>query len=113
MIELCGTVSVSVQALVETSDREIFERLTSIVTEDNSEGRESLDAPANTTATLGTSMVHERALMILEQPRKKNLFTRAQCLAHLGENFRAVMEVPERRSNAWVRQGMAPVTCSV
>ena len=51
----------------------------------------------------GTQFVRERALAVLSQLRPLGLLTRLQCLAYLGKHFRGMLDVPERRSDVWVR----------
>jgi len=80
-------VGLLLKALVETTDREIFERLGS-------------GAPGGAAGSGGhAAFVAERAELLLRQAARLGVRTRAQCLAHLGKHFRQELEVPEERSD--------------
>eukprot|EP00271_Cylindrocystis_brebissonii_P006048 TRINITY_DN18592_c0_g1_i1.p1 TRINITY_DN18592_c0_g1~~TRINITY_DN18592_c0_g1_i1.p1 ORF type:complete len:1240 (+),score=272.61 TRINITY_DN18592_c0_g1_i1:100-3819(+) len=75
-------VAIILKALIEASDREIYEHLVA--------------------SCVGSEGQQERALLLLHEAQKKKLHTRNECLAFLGQNFRAVLQLPEHRSNAFV-----------
>ncbi|GJP30642.1 hypothetical protein CLOM_g4176 [Closterium sp. NIES-68] len=64
----------------------------------------SASASAAAAAKLGTQFVRERALVLLSHPHRLGLFTRMECLAYLGKNFRPAMDVLESKSDAYVGQ---------
>lgn len=62
------------QALVEASEREIFEKLTCCYDEKYEK----------TKGAVGSQLVGERAKIILDEVRELSLFTQAECLRHIG-----------------------------
>uniref|UniRef100_A0A1D1YVP6 DNA-directed RNA polymerase subunit beta n=1 Tax=Anthurium amnicola TaxID=1678845 RepID=A0A1D1YVP6_9ARAE len=70
------------KALVDTNDREIYVSLTSCYKEKYQSER----------GTVGTQLVGERAKIILDEIRGLSLFTREQCLHHIGISFQPVMD---------------------
>nr|XP_016437379.1 PREDICTED: DNA-directed RNA polymerase I subunit 2-like [Nicotiana tabacum] len=69
------------QALVDTTDHEIYVNLTCCYNEEYDRVKGSV----------GTQLVGERAKIILDEVQALSLFTRAQCLQHIGEHFQPVM----------------------
>ncbi|KAF3665070.1 putative multiple C2 and transmembrane domain-containing protein 2-like [Capsicum annuum] len=70
-----------VKALVDTTDHEIYVNLTCCYNEERDRVKGSV----------GTQLVGERAKIILDEVQALSLFTRAQCLRHIGEHFQPVM----------------------
>jgi DNA-directed RNA polymerase I subunit RPA2 len=62
------------QALVETTDREIYENLTSYYDEKYEEVK----------GAVGSQLLGERAKIILDEVRVAALFTQDDCLQHIG-----------------------------
>ena len=62
------------QALVDTTDHEIYVSLTCCYSE-----RDEMEKGA-----VGTQLMGERAKIILDEVRDLSLFTRLQCLEHIG-----------------------------
>jgi len=62
------------QALIETTDREIYVNLTSCYNDKYGKGK----------GAVGTQLVGERAKIILDEVRDLSLFTRLQCLEYIG-----------------------------
>ncbi|TVU32185.1 hypothetical protein EJB05_23907 [Eragrostis curvula] len=75
-------VGIVLKALIDTSDREIFTSLTCCYSGKN--GKEK--------GAVSTQLIGERAQIILDEVRNLSLFTRTQCLVHIGQYFRSVME---------------------
>ncbi|KAL6613997.1 hypothetical protein ACP70R_036267 [Stipagrostis hirtigluma subsp. patula] len=75
-------VGIVLKALIDTSDREIFTSLTCSYSDKY--GREK--------GVVSTQLIGERAQIILDEVRDLSLFTRMQCLEHIGKYFRSVME---------------------
>ncbi|KAK4802063.1 hypothetical protein SAY86_000266 [Trapa natans] len=91
-------VGVALKALVNTSDREIYASLTSC----SCETRERMKG------VVGTQLVGERAKIILDEVQALGLFTREQCLQHIGEHFQPLMyelqkESYESVANSFIR----------
>ncbi|XP_028963223.2 DNA-directed RNA polymerase I subunit 2 [Malus domestica] len=74
-------VGVVLKALIDTTDREIYECLTCCYVENYEKGK----------GAVGTQLVGERAQIILDEVRDLKLFTRHECLEHIGEHFRPLM----------------------
>jgi DNA-directed RNA polymerase I subunit RPA2 len=74
------------QALVETNEWEIYERLTAVQKESKKGSK----------GAVGTQFVSQRARIILEEVRRHALFTRHECLEFIGERFRPVMDVSNK-----------------
>ncbi|PKI68716.1 hypothetical protein CRG98_010773 [Punica granatum] len=89
-------VAVVLKALVDTSDHEIYASLTSCSTEKHERVK----------GAVGTQLVGERAKIILDELRDLALFTRQQCLQHIGEHFKAVMNGLENASSDVVGKAM-------
>ncbi|KAL4183781.1 hypothetical protein AMTRI_Chr11g99980 [Amborella trichopoda] len=70
-------VGIILKALLDTTDREIYDHLTSIC---SAKSRDVKGA-------VGTPLVHERAKIIFDELKEYNLFTRLECLQFLGEQF--------------------------
>lgn len=62
------------QALVDTTDHEIYESLTCCCSEGDEREK----------GAVATQLVGERAKIILDEVRNLSLFTRLQCLEHIG-----------------------------
>ncbi len=63
------------QALVETNEWEIYERLTAVQKESKKGSK----------GAVGTQFVSQRARIILEEVRRHALFTRHECLEFIGK----------------------------
>ncbi|XP_020522077.1 DNA-directed RNA polymerase I subunit 2 isoform X2 [Amborella trichopoda] len=70
-------VGIILKALLDTTDREIYDHLTSIC---SAKSRDVKGA-------VGTPLVRERAKIIFDELKEYNLFTRLECLQFLGEQF--------------------------
>ncbi|XP_038680382.1 DNA-directed RNA polymerase I subunit 2 [Tripterygium wilfordii] len=81
-------VGIVLKALVDTSDREIYENLTCFYDEKYEKVK----------GAVGTPLVGERAKIILDELRDLSLFTRTQCRHHIGQHFREVMIGLEKKS---------------
>lgn len=75
-------VGIVLKALIDTSDREIFTSLTCCYSDHYERGK----------GVVSTQLIGERAQIILDEVRDLSLFTRTECLLHLGKYFRSVME---------------------
>uniref|UniRef100_A0A0D9XL29 DNA-directed RNA polymerase n=1 Tax=Leersia perrieri TaxID=77586 RepID=A0A0D9XL29_9ORYZ len=75
-------VGIVLKALIDTSDREIFTSLTCCYSDHYERGK----------GIVSTQLIGERAQIILDEVRDLSLFTRTECLLHLGKYFRSVME---------------------
>lgn len=75
-------VGIVLKALIDTSDREIFTSLTCSYSDKYGRGK----------GVVSTQLIGERAQIILDEARNLSLLTRAQCLVHIGQYFRSVME---------------------
>ncbi|XP_070669162.1 DNA-directed RNA polymerase I subunit 2 [Malus domestica] len=73
--------TVAQAALIDTTDREIYECLTCCYVENYEKGK----------GAVGTQLVGERAQIILDEVRDFKLFTRHECLEHIGEHFQPLM----------------------
>ncbi|BBN05770.1 DNA-directed RNA polymerase I subunit RPA2 [Marchantia polymorpha subsp. ruderalis] len=85
-------VGLIIKALVDTSDREIYEQLISV--------QSGYDK--STKGVVGSQFVSQRARIILEDVQRLNLFTRIQCLQYIGERFKHLLDVPASYSSAKV-----------
>ncbi|KAG2396566.1 DNA-directed RNA polymerase I subunit 2 [Vigna angularis] len=74
-------VGIVLKALIRTSDREIYVKLTSCYNEKYAKGK----------GAVGTQLVGERAKIILDELRDLSLFTQDQCLEYIGEHFQPIM----------------------
>lgn len=81
-------VGVVLKALADTTDHEIYVSLTCFYNEKHGRGK----------GCVGTQLVGERVKIILDEVRDLSLFTRIQCLQHLGEYFQPVMYGMENKS---------------
>ncbi|XP_057512006.1 DNA-directed RNA polymerase I subunit 2 isoform X1 [Actinidia eriantha] len=81
-------VGVVLKALADTTDHEIYVSLTCCFNEKYERGR----------GCVGTQLVGERVKIILDEVRDLSLFSRSQCLEHLGEYFQPVMDGLENES---------------
>ncbi|KAL5732556.1 hypothetical protein ACOSQ2_032248 [Xanthoceras sorbifolium] len=75
-------VGIVLKALVDTNDHEIYDNLTSCCG----------DKYVKEKGAVGSQLVGERAKIILDEVRDLSLFTRLQCLQHIGEHFQPVMD---------------------
>ncbi|XP_031127210.1 DNA-directed RNA polymerase I subunit 2 [Ipomoea triloba] len=87
---------VILKALVDTTDRDIYVSLTCVYNEryDRAKG------------SVGTQLVGERAKIILDEVQSLSLFTRSQCLQHIGEYFQPVMSGMEKESYSAVAEAV-------
>lgn len=81
-------VGVVLMALADTNGHEIYKSLTSCYDE-NLKGSKGC---------VGTHLVGERALIIVNELKDLSLLKRSQCLQHLGEHFQPVMDGLEDKS---------------
>lgn len=65
------------QALIDTTDHEIYVSLTSCYSDKHEKGK----------GAVGTQLVGERAKIILDEVRDLALFDHRQCLEHIGDCF--------------------------
>lgn len=81
-------VGLILKALVDTSDHEIYVGLTCCYDKkyDGVKG------------SVGTQLIGERAKIILDEVQHLSLYTRSQCLQHIGEHFQPVMVGMEKES---------------
>lgn len=70
-------ISVCYQALVDTNDHEIYDNLTCCYGEKYEKEK----------GAVGSQLVGERAKIILDEVRDLSLFTRLQCLQHIGTYY--------------------------
>ncbi|KAK4379648.1 hypothetical protein RND71_001510 [Anisodus tanguticus] len=75
------TAFIRPQALVDTTDHEMYVNLTCCYNEECDRVK----------GAVGTQLVGERAKIILDEVQALSLFTRAQCLQHIGQHFQPVM----------------------
>lgn len=75
-------VGIVLKALIDTNDHEIYVSLTSCYKERYQ--REM--------GVVGSQLIGERAQIILEEVRKLSLFTRSDCLKHIGDYFKPAIE---------------------
>ncbi|KAF8389487.1 hypothetical protein HHK36_026182 [Tetracentron sinense] len=80
------------EALIDTSDHEIYVSLTSFYSEKYQRGK----------GAVGTQLVGERVKIILDEVRDLSLLTRLQCIQHIGEYFKPVMDGLESASHSIV-----------
>ncbi|PIN12704.1 DNA-directed RNA polymerase [Handroanthus impetiginosus] len=81
-------VGIILKALTETTDHEIYVSLTCCYNEKYDRAKGSV----------GTQLVGERAKIILDELQNLSLYTRAQCLQHIGEHFQPLMVGLEKES---------------
>nr|KJB73178.1 hypothetical protein B456_011G220100 [Gossypium raimondii] len=81
-------VGIVLKALIDTNDHEIYTKLTCCYNEKD----------GNIKGAVGSQLVGERAKIILDEVRHLALFTKDQCLLHIGEHFQPVMEGMETES---------------
>lgn len=67
--------TLSCQALIDTTDHEIYASLTSCYSDKHEKGK----------GAVGTQLVCERAKIILDEVRDLALFDHRQCLEHIGD----------------------------
>ncbi|KAL3622460.1 DNA-directed RNA polymerase I subunit RPA2 [Castilleja foliolosa] len=82
-------VGLILKALTETSDHEIYVSLTCCYNEKYDRVKGSV----------GTQLVGERAKIILDELQSLSLYTRTQCLQHIGKHFKPLMVGLENESN--------------
>lgn len=70
-------IYVCYQALVDTNDHEIYDNLTCCYGEKYEKEK----------GAIGSQLVGERAKIILDEVRDLSLFTRLQCLQHIGTYY--------------------------
>ncbi|KAI4323574.1 hypothetical protein L6164_023169 [Bauhinia variegata] len=87
-------VGVVLKALIDTTDYEIHKKLTCCYNDKYAKGK----------GAVGTPLVGERAKIILDEVRDLALFTRVQCLEHIGEHFQAIMDGLENDSYSIVAE---------
>ncbi|VFQ91511.1 unnamed protein product [Cuscuta campestris] len=89
-------VGVILKALVDTTDRDIYVSLTCVYNEiyDKAKG------------AVGTQLFGERASIILHEVTSLSLFTRRQCLQHIGEHFQPVMSGMEEETYSAVAEAV-------
>ncbi|CAD6205427.1 unnamed protein product [Miscanthus lutarioriparius] len=75
-------VGIVLKALIDASDREIFTSLTCCYSDKHGKGK----------GVVSTQLIGERAQIVLDEVRNLSLFTCTQCLVHIGQYFRSVME---------------------
>ncbi|KAL8236009.1 hypothetical protein R6Q59_017090 [Mikania micrantha] len=85
-------IGLVLKALVDTTDHEIFLSLTSVYNDKYEKAKGSV----------GTQILNERALIILNEVKDLSLFTRMQCLEYIGEYFKPFMSGMENDSHAAV-----------
>ncbi|EPS62433.1 hypothetical protein M569_12357, partial [Genlisea aurea] len=87
--EILLPIGIVLKALVETTDKNIYWRLTCCYNENNDQVR----------GAVGTQLIGERVQVILDEIHNLSLHTRAQCLQHIGERFRPWMIGLENESD--------------
>eukprot|EP00898_Chlorokybus_atmophyticus_P006745 jgi/Chlat1/7071/Chrsp57S09118 len=85
-------VGVVLKAMMETTDREVYEKLAAPSSLGSSDPE--LDA--------AVQYAMERAELLLQETQRLELYTRQHCLAYLGNRFRSVLEVPETKTDVAV-----------
>ncbi|KAI7754543.1 hypothetical protein M8C21_024585 [Ambrosia artemisiifolia] len=75
-------VGLVLKALIDTTDHEIFLSLTSVYNDKYEKAKGSV----------GTQILNERAMIILNEVKDLSLYTRTQCLEHIGTYFRQYMK---------------------
>ncbi|KAL5720144.1 DNA-directed RNA polymerase [Ranunculus cassubicifolius] len=88
-------VGVLLKALIDTNDHEIYASLTCGYS----------DKYRKEKGAIGT-LVGERVKIILDEVRDLSLFTRAQCIQHIGEYFRPVMDGMEDETHSFVGEAV-------
>lgn len=81
-------VGIVLKALVETTDREIYENLTCYYDEKYEKVK----------GAVGSQLLGERAKIILDEVRDASLFTQDDCLQHIGEHFQPVVDELENKT---------------
>ncbi|KAL8495936.1 hypothetical protein ACS0TY_019887 [Phlomoides rotata] len=81
-------VGIILKALTETTDHEIYVSLTCCYNEKYDRVKGSV----------GTQLIGERAKIILDELQNLSLYTRDQCLQHIGEHFQPLMVGLEKES---------------
>lgn len=81
-------VGIILKALIETTDHEIYVSLTCCYN----------DKYDRVKGSVGTQLIGERAKIILDELQSFSLYTRTQCLQHIGEHFQPVMVGLEKKS---------------
>uniref|UniRef100_A0A5B7BLJ7 DNA-directed RNA polymerase subunit beta n=1 Tax=Davidia involucrata TaxID=16924 RepID=A0A5B7BLJ7_DAVIN len=89
-------VGVVLKALADTTDHEIYVNLTCYYNEKYERGK----------GCVGTQLVGERVQIILDEVRELSLFTRLQCLQHIGEHFQPVMNGLDNESYTVVAEAV-------
>ncbi|KAF9594003.1 hypothetical protein IFM89_026715 [Coptis chinensis] len=75
-------IGLVLKALIDTNDHEIYASLTCCYSDIYQKGERSV----------GTQLVGERVKIILDEVQGLSLFTRAQCIQHIGKYFQSVMD---------------------
>ncbi|KAJ8491401.1 hypothetical protein OPV22_013122 [Ensete ventricosum] len=89
-------VGIVLKALVDTNDHEIFVSLTCCYN----------DRYQREKGAVATQLIGERAQIILDEVRDLSLWTRSQCLKHIGEYFRPAMDGFETESHTTVAEAV-------
>ncbi|KAI3741541.1 hypothetical protein L1987_59215 [Smallanthus sonchifolius] len=85
-------IGLVLKALIDTTDHEIFLSLTSVYNDKYEKAKGSV----------GTQILNERAMIILNEVKDLSLFTRIQCLEYIGEYFKPFMDGMEHDSHSAV-----------
>ncbi|KAK9055998.1 hypothetical protein SSX86_027085 [Deinandra increscens subsp. villosa] len=85
-------IGLVLKALIDTTDHEIFLSLTSVYNDKYEKAK----------GCVGTQILNERAMIILNEVKDLSLFTRIQCLEYMGEYFKPFMDGMEHDSHAAV-----------
>lgn len=89
-------VGIVLKALIDTNDHEIFVSLTCCYN----------DRYQREKGAVATQLIGERAQIILDEVRDLSLWTRSQCLKHIGEYFRPAMNGFETESHTTVAEAV-------
>ncbi|CAL9109161.1 unnamed protein product [Musa acuminata var. zebrina] len=89
-------VGIVLKALIDTNDHEIFVSLTCCYN----------DRYQREKGAVATQLIGERAQIILDEVRDLSLWTRSQCLKHIGEYFRPAMDGFETESHTTVAEAV-------
>ncbi|KAI3800723.1 hypothetical protein L1987_28817 [Smallanthus sonchifolius] len=85
-------IGLVLKVLIDTTDHEIFLSLTSVYNDKYEKAKGSV----------GTQILNERAVIILNEVKDLSLFTRIQCLEYIGEYFKPFMDGMEHDSHSAV-----------
>lgn len=89
-------VGIILKALIETTDHEIYLSLTCCYN----------DKYDRVKGSVGTQLIGERAKIILDELQSFSLYTRTQCLQHIGEHFQPVMVGLEKKSYTYIAEAV-------